>query len=57
MIHLDDAPSLESLSPALDRFFALAKRKIESIDRDYDESKGSPVFTVGGRYTTRGWTE
>lgn len=57
MIDLRNAPELASLSPRLDRCFVLAKSKIESIDRNYDESKGSPVFTVGGEYTTRGWTE
>lgn len=57
MINLNSAPSLESLSPQLDRFFELAKSKVESIDREYDDAKGSPVFTVGGKYTTRGWTE
>lgn len=57
MIDLNSAPSLESLKPSLERAFAAAKTKIDSIDRHYDESKGSPVFTVEGQYTTRGWTE
>ncbi|MGE9271046.1 MAG: glycosyl hydrolase [Verrucomicrobiales bacterium] len=57
MIDLQNTPSLQSLAPQLDRFFELAKSKIESIDQDYDESHGSPVFTVDGKYTTRGWTE
>jgi len=57
MIDLSQAPALASLEPALERFFSLAKSKIESIDRDYDNAQGSPVFTVGGKYTTRGWTE
>lgn len=57
MIHLDDAPTLDSLAPRLDRCFELAGGKVVAIDRDYDESQGSPVFTVGGKYTTRGWTE
>lgn len=57
MIDLDATPPLESLEPQLHRFFELAKQKIESIDRDYDDAKGSPVFTVEGKYTTRGWTE
>ncbi|MFM2243157.1 MAG: hypothetical protein RLZ97_2012 [Verrucomicrobiota bacterium] len=57
MIHLDSAPALADLQAPLQRFFALAKDKIEAIDREYDESQGSPVFTVGGKYTTRGWTE
>ena len=57
MIRLEDAPALSELRAPLQRFFSLAKDKIEAIDREYDESKGSPVFTVGGKYTTRGWTE
>lgn len=57
MIKLDNAPKLESLSPALDKMFSLAKEKITSIDKNYDEAKGSPVFTVAGKYNTRGWTE
>ncbi len=27
------------------------------IEEDYDVTKGSPVFTANGKYTTRGWTE
>ncbi|MFP4353445.1 MAG: glycosyl hydrolase [Puniceicoccaceae bacterium] len=57
MIDTKSAPALHDLKPKLDRFFALAKGKIELLDRSYDESNGSPVFTVAGRYTTRGWTE
>lgn len=57
MINTSNAPKLESLSPALDKMFALAKEKVDLIDRHYDDRKGSPVFTVGGQYTTRGWTE
>lgn len=57
MIDLNSAPKLEELKPALDRTFELAKQKIETIDREYDDANGSPVFTVEGKYTTRGWTE
>jgi unsaturated chondroitin disaccharide hydrolase len=57
MIQLNTAPKLESLAPGLNKMFALAKEKITSIDQNYDESKGSPVFTVAGKYSTRGWTE
>jgi len=57
MIDISHAPALHDLAPALDRFFSNAKPKIDAIDREYDETKGSPVFTVGGKYTTRGWTE
>ena len=57
MIHLNTAPDLASLKPKLDRFFDLAKTKIQTIDAEYDDAKGSPVFTIEGKYTTRGWTE
>lgn len=46
-----------SLSPALDRFWKLSGQKIDLILKEYDPARGSPVFTVGGKYTTRGWTE
>lgn len=57
MIDTSKAPQLAELKPALEKTFALAKEKITSIDSSYDDSKGSPVFTDGGKYTTRGWTE
>ena len=48
---------LSELGPKLDRLWALSAQKIDRIEAEYDRSKGSPVFTVGGSYTTRGWTE
>jgi unsaturated chondroitin disaccharide hydrolase len=52
----------ETLAPAnfnnkLSYFWQLSGEKIKLIEKNYDESKGSPVFTVEGKYTTRGWTE
>ncbi len=51
-----------SLQPAdlttkLDIFWQLSGQKIQLIENEYDVSKGSPVFTIQGHYTTRGWTE
>ena len=45
------------LKPALQRFWTLSGDKIRLIEDEYDTAKGSPVFTIGGQYTTRGWTE
>ncbi|MCC5833892.1 MAG: glycoside hydrolase family 88 protein [Opitutales bacterium] len=45
------------LSKGLERFWEASGKKIEAIAREYDPSKGSPVFTWAGKYTTRGWTE
>lgn len=41
----------------LNRFFGLATQKIHNIDLTWDPGRGTPVFTEGGKYTTRGWTE
>lgn len=57
MIDTSKAPALADLRPALDRVFATARHKIASLDATYDDSRGSPVYTEAGRYTTRGWTE
>jgi len=46
-----------SLQTALKDFWDLAYAKTKLLDREYDPSRGSPVFTVDGKYTTRGWTE
>ena len=54
---IDTTITPESLSDALERFWDLSGRKIDLIEAEYDSSQGSPVFTVDGKYTTRGWTE
>lgn len=45
------------LKVRLNRFFELATQKIRSIDSTWNPDRGTPVFTEGGKYTTRGWTE
>lgn len=47
----------EDLREKLNQFWELSGQKILSIEKEYDASKGSPVFTEAGKYTTRGWTE
>jgi len=39
------------------RVFELAAEKAVRLDRRWDPSEGTPVFTWQGEYTTRGWTE
>ncbi len=39
------------------RMWDLSARKLRAIEGSYDESRGSPVFTVDGEWTSRGWTE
>lgn len=45
------------LAPSLNRFFARSAETILSLENDWQPSAGSPVFTMDGRYTSRGWTE
>jgi hypothetical protein len=57
MLKIDYQLQPENLSKKLSLFWELSGEKIKNIDKNYDSSKGSPVFTVNGKYTTRGWTE
>ena len=57
MVKIDFQLKPNDLKKKLDMFWELSGEKIKRIDSDYDASKGSPVFTVNGKYTTRGWTE
>lgn len=57
MIQTNEKRTISDLSHKLQRFWELSEQKIKLIDSEYDESKGSPVFTAAGKYTTRGWTE
>ncbi|MCC7009843.1 MAG: glycoside hydrolase family 88 protein [Acidobacteria bacterium] len=45
------------LLPAIDRMFALSARKIRLVEDSWLPLEGAPVFTMGGCYTARGWTE
>jgi hypothetical protein len=45
------------LAGAVARVFELAQSKARRLEKSWDKSRGAPVFTVEGQYTTRGWTE
>ena len=45
------------LREKLDRFWKLSGEKIVRIESEYNQDLGAPVFTVKGKYSTRGWTE
>ena len=57
MININTTIKASDLSRKLTRFWELSAQKIHLIEDKYDASKGSPVFTIEGNYTTRGWTE
>lgn len=57
MIKINQSLKPADLSNKLQKFWELSGEKIHLIQKHYDERKGSPVFTVAGKYSTRGWTE
>lgn len=57
MIKINTGLKPSDLDGKLKKFWSLSAEKIQLIEKNYDVSKGSPVFTVKGNYTTRGWTE
>jgi hypothetical protein len=56
-MRLDNRLQPADVLPLAKDFLALSAKKILDLERTWDPRKGTPVFTVKGRYTTRGWTE
>ena len=54
---IEHALTYKSLLKSLERFWQVSGKKIHAIEKNFDTRKGTPVFTVNGKYTTRGWTE
>jgi hypothetical protein len=45
------------LVPRINRLFEVSAGKILNLEKTWSPSAGTPVFTVKGKYTSRGWTE
>jgi unsaturated chondroitin disaccharide hydrolase len=45
------------LLPAIGRLWELSGQKILSLEDSWQPADGTPVFTIRGTYTSRGWTE
>jgi len=56
-MQIDSSLTVQSLASAASHVIETAVEKALRLDRSWDVSRGTPVFTVEGRYTTRGWTE
>jgi hypothetical protein len=54
-IHPNLAPA--SLEPKIRALFDISAQKLRSIEKTWTPSQGAPVYTVNGKYTSRGWTE
>jgi hypothetical protein len=54
---IDAALSAAALLKPIDRMFELSAGKIRALESAWRPEDGAPVFTVEGRYRSRGWTE
>ncbi len=54
---IDFTLDASQLKNKIGRLWEVSAAKIRSIEKAYDPAKGTPVFTVRGIYTSRGWTE
>lgn len=56
-MEIDRTITFSNVAASAARVLELAARKARLLESTWDKSRGTPVFTVEGRYTTRGWTE
>ena len=56
-MQVNDSLQLNELKPQIERLIEYSGQKILAIEDTWEPEKGTPVFTVKGKYTTRGWTE
>jgi hypothetical protein len=57
VIHLDRKLTPTDLVPKLARFWDRSAECIDAVETSCPPGSASPVFTVEGRYTAKGWTE
>jgi unsaturated chondroitin disaccharide hydrolase len=57
VIKLDRTLTPTDLVPRLERFWSRSAACINAIEKSCPPGGPSPVFTVKGRYTSKGWTE
>ena len=49
--------SVTDLQTQIQNLWEVSAKKIQAIENSMDPSSATPVYTVKGRYTSRGWTE
>ena len=57
MIKIDHSLTAQKLEKAAHAVFEASAPKISALQKRWKDSDGTPVFTIEGRYTSRGWTE
>jgi hypothetical protein len=56
-LKIDYGLTPKKLVRTIHKLFELSAEKILDIEKTWDPSHGTPVFTINGKFTTRGWTE
>src|SRR5258707_1323713 len=56
-LKIDHRLTAKKLVPKLERLFNLSAGKILALEKTWNPTQGTPVFTVQGKYASRGWTE
>jgi len=57
MIDINQQITPSDLLPKLQRFWSVSAACVDAIETSCPPGSASPVFTVEGRYTAKGWTE
>ncbi len=53
MLKINTTITPQDLVPKAERLFELSAKKIRSIEDSWDDSRGTPVFTVKGQYSVQ----
>src|SRR5215475_536948 len=56
-IKIDNSLTAKKLVPKVNRLFEVSAPKLLNLQKTWNPGTGTPVFTIKGMYTTRGWTE
>jgi hypothetical protein len=56
-VKIDKEITLAAVAQKAKVVFEASAAKIKALEQSWDPTKGSPVFTIAGKYTSRGWTE
>lgn len=56
-MNINNSLKAENLDGSIDSLFEASGKKILSIEKTWKPENGTPVFTLKGKYATRGWTE
>src|ERR1700733_12364204 len=56
-VKIDSKLTPKTLVRKIERVLEVSGQKILAIEKSWEPDHGTPVFTVKGRYTSRGWTE